>query len=68
MGQVREDEIRERHESKVISEQFMVVMLLKDMGKIRGRVELRMGVTCGDIKSTAEQMYLELKERQRLNM
>lgn len=68
MGQVREDEIRERHESNVISEQFMVVMSLKDMGKMRGRVELRMGVTCGDIKSTAEQMNLELKGRQRLDM
>lgn len=68
MGQVRGDEIRGRHESKVISEQFMVVMSLKDMGKMRGRVELRNGVTCGDIKSTAEQMNLKLKERQRLNM
>lgn len=48
-GQVIEDEIRESHESN-ISEQFMVVMSLKDMGKMRGRVELRMGEPCGDAK------------------
>lgn len=65
---MREDEIRERHESKFISEQFMVVMSVKDMGKMRERVELRMGETCGDGKSTAEQMNLELKEMQRLDM
>lgn len=64
MGQVREDEIRERHESKLISEQFMVVLSLKDMEKMRGRVDLRMAGTCGGIKSTAEQMNLELKESQ----
>ena len=37
-GQVREDEIRESHESNSIPERLMVVMLLKDMGKIKGIV------------------------------
>lgn len=35
---MREDEIRESHESNSISEQLMVVMLLKDMKEIKGRV------------------------------
>lgn len=60
-GQVREDEIRESHESNMIPEQFMVVMPLTGMGKARGGVELRMGESRGEAKLTAEYMNLELK-------
>lgn len=60
-GQVREDEIKESCESNMIPEQFMVVMPLKDMGKTRERVELRMGELRGVAKSTTEYMFLELK-------
>lgn len=59
--QVREDEIRESHESNMIPEQFMVVMPLMGMGKTKRRVELRMGESCGEAKLTAEYMNLELK-------